>query len=174
MREVVRYSTRFLDDADLKAIAKYLKSLPADTSRKQPVFVYDNRTLADLEAGRSAQPGAAAYLRNCASCHGLDGRGGGDTPALAGNPAVLDPDPVSLIRVVMNGTPTSGDPEAPKGPSMPQFRSFLKDQDMADVIGFIRSAWGNRAGGAPSASRVADIRKETAIEEDHAVILRMR
>ncbi len=174
MREVVTYSTRFLDDADLKAIAKYLKSLPADVDRKQAVWVYDGRTFDDLKAGKTSQPGAAGYLRNCASCHGLDGRGGGDIPALAGNPAVLDADPVSLIRVVMNGTPTSNEPDAPKGPSMPQFRTFLKDQDIADVVGFIRSAWGNRVGNAPTAKRAADIRAQTAIDEDRNVILRMR
>jgi mono/diheme cytochrome c family protein len=174
MREVVSYSTKFLDDADLKAIAKYLKSMPADVDGKQPVWVYNNTTFEDLKAGRVAQPGAAAFLRNCASCHGLDGRGGGDMPALAGNPAVLDSDPVSLIRVVMNGTPTSSEPDAPKGPSMPQFRTWLKDQEIADVVGFIRSAWGNRTGAAPPVKSVADIRAQTAIDEDRSVILRMR
>jgi mono/diheme cytochrome c family protein len=57
---------------------------------------------------------------------------------------------------------------------MPQFRTFLKDQDIADVVAFIRSAWGNRAGAAPTTKRVADIRAQTAIDEDRNVVLRMR
>ena len=173
MREVVEYSTSQMTDADLKAMAKYLKSLPGTADHSQSVWVYNATAAADLKAGKTGRPGAATYLRQCASCHGMDGRGVGDTAALAGNPSVLGSDPVSLIRVVLNGTMTSTDPAAPKGPAMPQFRTFLKDQEIADVVSFIRASWGNR-GNEATAGRVSELRKLTDVSDDRTVILRMK
>ena len=173
MREVVSYSTSLMADEDVRAIAKYLKSLPGTADHTQPVWVYNYTVTEDLKAGKLGKPGAATYLRQCASCHGVDGRGVGETPALAGNPAVLDADPVSLIRVVLNGTATSNDPAVQKAPGMPQFRSWLKDPEIADVVSFIRSAWGNRVG-ATTTARVGELRQQTDVADDRSVILRMK
>ena len=173
MREVVSYSTSAMTDDDLKAMAKYLKSLPGTADHSKPVWVYNSAVTADLKAGKFGKSGAATYLRQCASCHGVDGRGVGDMPPLAGNPSVLDSDPVSLIRVVLNGTMTSDQANAPKGPGMPQFRTFLKDGEIADVISFIRTSWGNRASAATGA-RVAELRKQTDVADDRSIILRMK
>jgi alcohol dehydrogenase (quinone), cytochrome c subunit len=66
-------------------------------------------------------------------------------PALVGNPVVLDHDPSSLINLMLNGSVplvTRGTPDAYH---MPQFRQQLSDEDIADVITFIRNGWGNRA-----------------------------
>ncbi len=75
-------------------------------------------------------------------------------PALAGNPIVLDDDPSSLINLVLNGSNplvVKGTPDAYR---MPQFRLQFSDQEIADVVTFIRNGWGNRgAGGHGRASR---------------------
>jgi mono/diheme cytochrome c family protein len=172
MRDVVNYSTRFMSDEDVASIAKYLKSLSPSIDRTQPVWVYDNRTTEALTARRFETPGAATFQRQCASCHGSDGKGGGNLPALAGNPAILDPDGTSLINIVLNGAHPL-DPEGlPEADWMPQFRTFLSDKDVADVVSFIRSGWGNRAA-AVSPAAVEKLRKETALGE-RTVILHMR
>ena len=173
MRDVVLYSTSAMNDADLAAIAKYLKSLSPSLDRRQSVVVEDTRTEADLAAHRTDATGAATYVRQCASCHGVDGKGGGGLPPLAGNAAVLDPDPASLINIVLNGAPALEMGAGEYGEAMPQFRSFLKDNEIADAITFIRSAWGNRAP-AVSQSAASAARKATAAGTDHAIIRQMR
>ena len=103
MIDVLNNSTPYLSDSDINAIAVYLKSLPA-TAARQPV-AYDDATTAVLRSGHTSQPGATIYAGTCANCHGFDAQGFGPyTPALAGNPIVLDNDPSSLINLVLNGS----------------------------------------------------------------------
>jgi mono/diheme cytochrome c family protein len=164
MRDVIVYSTRFMTDDDLRAMAKYLKSLSPSIDRTQPVWVYNNQTADALAARRYSQAGAAPYVRQCASCHGVDGKGGGVLPALAGNPAVLDPDPTSLVNIVINGAPPLENDAENESEWMPQFRTFLDDRAIADVVTFIRAAWGNRAGPV-TVEKVREVRRETADAE---------
>jgi mono/diheme cytochrome c family protein len=172
MIDVVNNSTPYLSDSDIDAIAVYLKSLPA-TSTQQTV-AYDDATTAALRGGHASQPGAAVYTGTCANCHGLDAKGFTPyIPALAGNPIVLDNDPSSLINLVLNGSNplvVKGTPDAYR---MPQFRLQFSDQDIADVVTFIRNGWGNQA--APiTAAQVAELRKTTDPTSDRVIILKMR
>ena len=57
---------------------------------------------------------------------------------------------------------------------MPQFRSWLKDQEIADVVNFMRTSWGNRASATTTSQRVNELRKATDVADDRSVILRMR
>lgn len=172
MIDVVNNSTPYLSDADIDAIAVYLKSLPAVAD--QPAYAYDGATATALRGGHMAQPGAAAYAGNCGSCHGLDAKGFAPyLPPLAGNPTVLDRDPASLINLVLNGSVplvVKGTPDAYR---MPQFRLQLDDQEIADLVSFIRDGWGN--GAAPvTAAQVAELRKTTDPTSDRVIILKMR
>jgi mono/diheme cytochrome c family protein len=86
---------------------------------------------------------------------------------------VLDLDPSSLINLMLNGSiplVAKGTPDAYR---MPQFRQQLSDQDIADVITFIRNGWGNRAT-AVTAAQVAKLRKTTDPTSDRVIILKMR
>jgi mono/diheme cytochrome c family protein len=172
MIDVVNNSTPYLSDSDIDAIAVYLKSLPA-TSTQQTV-AYDDATTVALRGGHASQPGAAVYTGTCANCHGLDAKGFTPyIPALAGNPIVLDNDPSSLINLVLNGSNplvVKGTPDAYR---MPQFRLQFSDQDIADVVTFIRNGWGNQAP-AITAAQVAELRKTTDPTSDRVIILKMR
>jgi alcohol dehydrogenase (quinone), cytochrome c subunit len=172
MIDVVNNSTPYLSDSDIGAIADYLKSLPA-TSTQQAV-AYDDATAAALRSGHAPQAGAAVYTGTCANCHGLDAKGFAPyIPALAGNPIVHDNDPSSLINLVLNGSNplvVKGTPDAYR---MPQFRLQFSDQDIADVITFIRNGWGNQAP-AVTAEQVGKLRKSTDPTSDQVIILKMR
>ncbi len=172
MIDVVNNSTPYLSDSDLNAIAVYLKSLPA-TSSQQPV-AYNDATTAALRSGHASQAGATVYTGTCANCHGLDAKGFSPyIPALAGNPIVLDDDPSSLINLVLNGSNplvVKGTPDAYR---MPQFRLQYSDQQIADVVTFIRNGWGNQAP-AVTADEVAKLRKTTDPTSDQVIILKMR
>jgi alcohol dehydrogenase (quinone), cytochrome c subunit len=172
MIDVVNNSTPYLLDSDISAIAAYLKSLPA-TLAQQPV-AYDDATTTALRSGHASQPGATIYTSACASCHGFDAKGFGPyTPALAGNPVVLDNDPSSLVNLVLNGSAPLVVKGTPDPYRMPQFRQQYSDQEIAEVVTFIRNGWGNEAP-AVTAAEVAKLRKTTDPASDQVIILKMR
>jgi mono/diheme cytochrome c family protein len=79
--------------------------------------------------------GETVYLTNCSRCHQIDGSGFARLyPNLAGNPIVILHDPDPTIEIVLNG----------RG-GMPAFRDSLGPQELAQVISYIRTAWGNDA-----------------------------
>jgi alcohol dehydrogenase (quinone), cytochrome c subunit len=169
MTEVVNASTQHLSDGDLAAVATYLKSLPAALKEIVPATEPGERQHEAMKL-----PGAALYVRHCESCHGRDGAARPPyLPPLAGNPAVNEPDPASLINLVLNGSSRIVSAGAPDLYRMPPFRTSLEDQDIANVVNFIRSVWGNSA----SAARIEDvaaIRRSTNPTSDRALVYRMR
>ncbi|HEN8712417.1 TPA: cytochrome c [Pseudomonas putida] len=157
MSDVVEHSMQHLSDADLTAIARYLKTLPASDPHDQP-HVYDKHVAQALWNGDDSKPGAAVYVDNCAACHRTDGQGYTRVfPALAGNPVVQTADATSLIHVVLDGGTVPATHTAPSNLTMPAFGWRLSDQEVAEVVNFIRTSWGNH-GSAVSASDVKVIR----------------
>ena len=60
MLDVVNNSTPYLSDDDTKAMAVFLKSLPATAEQSQ--FAYDDNAANSLQSGGAQQPGAATYF----------------------------------------------------------------------------------------------------------------
>ena len=56
---------------------------------------------------------------------------------------------------------------------MPQFRLQYSDQEIADVVTFIRNGWGNQVP-AVTTDEVAKLRKTTDPTSDQMIILKMR
>ncbi|UEH08575.1 cytochrome c [Pseudomonas sp. HN8-3] len=158
MSDVVVHSMQYMSVDDLTAIARYLKSLPAVDPKDQP-HQYDKQVAEALWKGDDSKPGASVYIDNCAACHRTDGHGYTRVfPALAGNPVVQTADATSLINIVLNGGTLPATHTAPSTFTMPAFAWRLSDQEVADVVSFIRGSWGNQ--GAPvNASDVAGLRK---------------
>jgi mono/diheme cytochrome c family protein len=155
MTDVVEHSTQYMTDEDLHAIARYLKSLPA---QRPDAFVYAPAAGTALAAGNVSARGAMDYLNSCAACHLSSGQGYVSTfPALAGNPVVNAADPASLISIVLHGGTEPATAAAPARFTMPPFGGRLSDQEIADIVTFIRSSWGNQAP-AVAPEQVAKIR----------------
>jgi mono/diheme cytochrome c family protein len=137
MAEEIANSSSKMTDADLHAVAVYLKDQPAP--KEEPA-----KPLADSD--RASKAGAAIYTDECSACHTPRGDGvAGLIPALAGSPAVQSADPTSLIRVVLSGTQSAATNAAPTAPAMPAFGWLLDDREAAAVLTYIRNAWGNAA-----------------------------
>ena len=143
MADVVFRSTQHLSDADLSAMASYLKKLPGSTPAATPTPA---ETPPPRRDGGALGRGARIYDQRCAYCHGDAGQGvPGAFPPLAGNRAVNLETPVNLIQMVRQGgflPATAGNPR-PFG--MPPFGHVLDDNEIADVLTYVRSAWGNDA-----------------------------
>lgn len=162
MVSVINHSTQELTDDDLAAISRYLKSLPAAGGTGAPPYRYDPKATQVALGRPAADPGAKVYNAYCLHCHGADGRGYAPLLApLAGNPNVLEADASSLINVTLNGSDTLVIGGVPSAYPMPAFSNQLNDQQVADVLTFMRAGWNN---GAPAvqAADVAKLRKATA------------
>lgn len=162
MSDVVVHSMQYMSQDDLTAIARYLKSLPAVDPNDQP-HQYDKQVADALWKGDDSKPGASVYIDNCAACHRTDGHGYTRVfPALAGNPVLQTTDATSLINIVLNGGTLPATHTAPSTFTMPAFAWRLSDQEVADVVNFVRGSWGNKAN-AVTTSQVATLRKNTAV-----------
>jgi mono/diheme cytochrome c family protein len=119
-----------------------------------------------LTADRKPAPvagadGAAVFARTCAACHQPSGLGvTGVFPPLAGSEWVVGVDSV-MVKIVLRGL--TG-PVQVKGNTyngtMPAWASQLNDRDLAAVVTFVRSSWGNSAAPVDSAT-VARLRAST-------------
>lgn len=157
MGDVVVHSTQHLNDADLHAVAAYLKSLPP-TKVQVSSFEADPATAKALAAGQEGSRGAELYVDNCAACHRTNGLGDDRVfPKIAGNSSVLAQDPVSMIRLVLAGSKLPATQTAPSELGMPGFAWRLSDEEVAQLLTFIRSSWGNQAP-AVSAEQVTKLR----------------
>jgi mono/diheme cytochrome c family protein len=149
MAEVISNSTSKMTDADVHAIAVYLKDVSGAASDASPV--------AASTAGMRA--GAEIYAGTCSACHGGNGEGQARLfPKLAGNPLIQQQNATSLVHVVLAGSQGAATAAAPTTPAMPSLAWRLNDAQVADVLTFIRNSWGNAAP-AVTAGAVADLRK---------------
>jgi mono/diheme cytochrome c family protein len=107
--------------------------------------------LAHSPAGAQAIDGKAVFLKNCAACHQAGGKGiPGAFPALAGNPFVQGPGR-EVATVLLKG----------RG-GMPNFSGSLDDPEIAEVLSYVRTNWGNSA--APvTEQEVAALRTELQV-----------
>ncbi len=104
--------------------------------------------------------GEALYAEQCANCHGLDGRGLGKLmPPLAGADYLRQnrPNLPCLVRrgmkgpLVVNGVTYNG--------AMPAFpKDKLSDADVANILNYVQSAWGNEAATVFTVQEVTDAR----------------
>ena len=149
MAEVVVNSTSRMSDADARAIAVYLKDLPAGAP--EPAVVAPPR--AEMAAGK------AVYAPACIACHEADGTGAPRIyPPLPGNANLQSADPSSTLRIILDGAQTLTTPRAPNKGSMPAYSKQLSDQQIADVANYIRNSWGNAAA-LVTAAQVAKARR---------------
>jgi mono/diheme cytochrome c family protein len=144
MAEVVYRSTQYLTEADLAAMAVFLKS------RQQAEPDADRVALPASDASAMSL-GEKVYSDRCAECHGDRGQGvAGIYPALAGNRASTLSTPVNVLKAILDGgfpPATAGNPR-PFG--MPPFRQILNDSEVAAVATYVRRSWGNAASAVAS------------------------
>jgi mono/diheme cytochrome c family protein len=159
MAEVIFTSLRHLKSDDAIAIATYLKSVPALPQRVSSM----GREVRSANAAskRGSPAGARIYAEQCEECHQSDGLGRGhDYPPLAGNSQVNSDNAINNIRIVLSGGVAPTTAENPQPYSMPPFAEKLSDQEIADVINYIRASWKNDGSGV-SASDVRALRGST-------------
>ncbi len=153
MAEVVYNSLQYLTDEDTRAMAVYLKGIAEPTPRAPAAT-----TLPSTEASLLISLGKTVYDTKCATCHGAQGEGKPPHwPPLAGNQSIEMESAVNPIRMVLNGGYPPGTEGNPRPYGMPPFAGQLSDNEVAAVVSYIRTAWGNR-GTAVSARDANELR----------------
>lgn len=152
MAEAIDHSLHQLSDADLNAIAVFLKSTPpvADASMQQTAFSWGKAT-DQLETIRgvalphdlNTMNGAQLYDAFCASCHHAQAQGSRDgvLPALFHNTTLGRSNTNNLVLAILQGVPRHGSDTI-----MPAFAHELSDQQISTLGNYLLTHYG-----APSA-----------------------
>ncbi len=140
MAEVVYGSLQHARSEDLRAMAVYLQSLPETVPERQ---IFGTQYTA---TGNTLARGEALYGHYCARCHGDNGEGRPPAaPPLAGNRAVSMSSDTDPIRIMLFGGYPPGTAGDPRPFGMPPYYPSLRDDQIADVLTYIRASWGNSA-----------------------------
>ena len=151
MAEAVDHSLKHLSPDDLKAIAVYIKSVPAvdDGSLKQPADSFGKQTDAldtlrgvDLPKDYNAMTGAQIYDGYCAACHQAQGQGteGGGLPGLFHNTSLGHANSNNLVQVLLHGIERHGADTV-----MPGFADELSDKQITALGNYLLTNYGNPA-----------------------------
>lgn len=118
--------------------------------------------VAEGGGGAASGPGAKVFSSNCASCHQPNGKGvPGVYPSLVGSAFAQGESSIS-VRIVLHGFKGEIERNGTKfNGVMTPFKDALSDEEIADVLTFVRSSWGNSAEPVDAAT-VADIRAKVA------------
>ena len=116
-----------------------------------------------IHAQDSLARGQTVYMQVCFACHQPTGLGlPGMFPPLAGSDWVAAKKPDRIIRMVLHGftgpITLNGRPFASPAPLMPPQGAALSDTQIADVLTYVRSSFGNKAA-AVTPAEVAAIRE---------------
>lgn len=141
MAEVTYNSLQYMSDDDVRAMAVYLKNLTEnDTAAPET----SNPQLS-ADSTQMFSDGKRLYDAHCASCHAADGKGKlPHYPPLANNQSIEMHSAVNPIRMVLNGGYPPGTRKNAMPYGMPPFSQSLSDVEVAAVVTYIRTAWGNR------------------------------
>ena len=146
MVEVIHNSTQHFTDGDLAAIATYLKSLPPAKDELPMPAAPVNVATSTIPAKLFSTRGGLGYVQFCVDCHRQDGAGvKAIFPTLVQNPTTSSSDPSTLLHITLTGWKTAQTAAHPRVYTMPAF-SRLADQELAEILSFVRESWGNNAG----------------------------
>jgi mono/diheme cytochrome c family protein len=132
-----------------------LTGAPAFAQKKPAAKAPAKKAVSGISAATLLQ-GKSIYTQYCLTCHQADGLGvDGMNPPLAKTDYVLG-DKTRLIGVLVNGlkgVEVNGEEYHGVMPS----QSYLTDQQMADVLTYVRNSFGNKAS-AVTVSEVKAVR----------------
>ncbi|MCC3721489.1 cytochrome c [Rouxiella badensis] len=139
MLEAIDKSFSKLSPADLKAIATYIQSVPAQsinaTSEKLTAAAPE---ISDISIMNGTAPeGAKLYASHCSTCHQASGQGGNGLPALYNNAALRRPVADNAVMAVLEGLIPS------KGQAMPAFSDKLDDKQVATLVNYLFTTYGD-------------------------------
>ncbi len=125
----------------------------------------DKNTEGRAESGDASREtlseAAQLYTTRCAPCHQFSGQGTGDLFPPLQETDWVEGDEDRLIKVVLGGLGGSIEVNGKTfDGEMPPWKEFLSDEQVAAILTYIRTSWGNKAS-AIKPEDVARVREET-------------
>ncbi len=136
--------------------AKYgSKSKSATASAAAPVSGSGGGSGNQSASGAPSADGKALFNTDCAICHQTTGLGvKGAFPPLKGSSVVNDDDASLHIKIILEGYNSR-----PQYSVMPPFKDRLSDDEIAAIVNYERTSWGN-TGKEVTVEEVSKVRKE--------------
>ena len=145
MSSVLEHSTSRMAEADVRAMAAYLTQ-----NREMP------GPKVKAAEGQTSVKGENLYLGLCAGCHGAQGQGQPHSSVpMSTNTTAMFPTPINLIRVIREGVAERDLAHGERMQTMPGFADKLGNEEMADLVNYMRQTWGGQPGNVTAAD-VAD------------------
>ena len=142
MASVLEHSTSRMPEEDLRAMAAYLTQ-----NRDMPPLA-----IKAAEAQTNVK-GADLYTGLCAGCHGTKGEGQPHSSVpMSTNTTAMFPTPINLIRVIREGVAERDLAHGERMQTMPGFADKLNDQEMSDLVNYMRQTWGGQPGDVTAAN----------------------
>ena len=117
--------------------------------------LFAQKSVLPINKQKSIENGKTIYLQRCLACHQADGGGVPHLNApLDGATAVVADDKGKLIRIVLKGMSERVEIDGEYYGNNMASHADLKDQQIADVLTYIRNSWTNKA----SAVSVAEVK----------------
>lgn len=167
---VVNVPDKYLNDPGKKIVASekamqlvaYLESLkqpelPEGETAPEfiPLTKKDKQMAGSAGGDGSGLDGKRLFENTCAACHQSTGEGvSGAFPPLAGSDKVNSPEAEEVIKIVLEGYD-----ELPNYGPMPPFGDQLSDEEVAAILTYERSSWGNDAS-AVNPEDVKEVREQ--------------
>lgn len=156
MAEVVEASLSQLDPADIRALAVYVRSVPAVSSPELPSMIAGAAPIGHRDGpGAADAVGKQVFEGACVSCHGWSGASPLSSMAdLTGSRAVNDPQATNVAQIVLVGS--SGHDAL----HMPAFGASYSDEEVAAVANYVTARFGSR-GSSLEARAVGSLRAQS-------------
>ncbi|WPB58990.1 cytochrome c [Xylophilus sp. GOD-11R] len=154
MAEAIEHSLQHLPEADLKAIAVFVKQTPAVASAEtKSRFSYGQASATELDQRGltdGVDIGWRVFSGSCAHCHQANGTGtlGGQYPSLFNNTATGADRADNLVSTILYGVDRTVDGHAHFMPAFGDQASFtdrLSDDEIAAVGNYVLTQYGNAA-----------------------------
>lgn len=146
MNTVTHFSTSQMAQSDVAAMANYLLTNSEGTLLGAQAEPKPIAAVVELPLEERLMNGRLSYIAACSGCHGGNGQGIPNVvPALAGDAIVAMDNPQTLISVVLNGLATTTYTNQQRYYAMPGFADRLDDQNIADLLMWVRAEWGDQS-----------------------------
>jgi mono/diheme cytochrome c family protein len=134
----------------------FIISLQASAQAKKPIA----RAGGSVSAA-SIAAGQKIYLQYCLSCHMMDGGGVPNMNPPLINTSYVKGDKTRLIKIVLNGFAQNVDIDGQSYSNNMPAQTMLKDQEIADVLTYVRNSFGNKFG----AVKLAEVKAAKAVNK---------
>ena len=122
------------------------------------IFILATSFFQEYDLPKSIERGKEVYTTYCMNCHMVDGKGTDIFPPVAKTDYLKKP-ANTLINIILQGQSGEIVVNKKKYDALMPAQDYLSDEQIADVLNYIRNSLGNKIPGAITPAQVKTLRK---------------